>query len=239
MGDWEELTAEVKRLQDEGKIPVVPTWEQRISFALGNAGLSNPNVTREVVERAALQLERERSISMIRPMRRPILIWPNQNLFRVSEPVSVEEMQTADFKILVNDMFETMKVARGVGLAAVQIGVHKRVFVMSVEGSAPYVFVNPVITHYLGVAREIDESCLSLPGVVERVKRFPEVTVRGSVNDGSTWTTTFRGLEAQCIQHENEHLYGETLADSFGTAKRQITKRIIKKTLAARRPTTV
>jgi peptide deformylase len=232
--EYERLLREIKKLRDAGKIPKMPTFVERVSWAYGNVALSNPNVTRETVERAARKLDEERSISIGRPMRRSILIWPDQELLHPSVPVSVEEMGTPEFKALVNDMFETMRDAGGVGLAAVQIGVHKRLFVMETSGSSPYVFINPSIVGALPGRHEVEESCLSLPGIVERVLRSPEVVVEGQVHDGSTWTGTFRGLEAQCVQHEIEHLDGHTLADGFGLAKRDAARRKIRKTLQLR-----
>lgn len=234
MGEFEDLLAEIKRLQESGRLPKSPTEEERISWAYGNVALSNPNVTLDMVREAARKLAEERSLSIRRPMRRPILIWPNSKLFFPSEPVSDVEMGMTEFKDLIADMFETMESAHGVGLAAVQVGVHLRLFVMKIEGRPRFVLINPTIDTLIGQKEPVEEGCLSMPGVVELVPRAPGVAVTFTDEQGVRCSEAFMGLEAQCVQHEIEHLYGITLAQGKGLAKRKIFKRTIQKTLERR-----
>lgn len=115
---------------------------------------------------------------------------------------------------LVEDMAETMYVARGVGLAAPQIGVSQRVFVIDLggDGDAPLVFVNPVVKRIGEVIRR-EEGCLSIPGVHKLVKRVDRVHVQAKDQYGAVFEMVVGGLMAICIQHENDHLDGRLMID--------------------------
>lgn len=134
---------------------------------------------------------------------------------------------------LVDDMFETMYQAPGIGLAATQVDVQKRVVVIDIseEQNQPQVFINPEILVKEGV-EEMDEGCLSVPGVYERVQRAERIKVRALDRDGHSFELETDGLLAVCIQHEIDHLDGKLFVDYLSQLKRQ---RIRKKLEKARR----
>lgn len=141
-------------------------------------------------------------------MIKPLVIYPDNLLTSVSKYVNRFDKELID---LVNDLFETMYSSDGVGLAAVQIGVLRRVFVMDVrdadEPHNPVAFINPVLLVKTGT--EVDEEgCLSLPGVFLDVRRATYVVVAGQTLDGTHFTQSYRGLEARVVQHEFDHLQG-------------------------------
>ena len=111
-------------------------------------------------------------------------------------------------QLLIDDMIETMYEGEGVGLAAPQVGVLRRLFVMDVDdGEGPVVFINPEILAQEG-DQEGPEGCLSLPGLFGLVKRPMEVTVRALDREGLAFEKTVQGLAARCVCHENDHLDG-------------------------------
>lgn len=119
---------------------------------------------------------------------------------------------------LIQDMFDTLYDAGGVGLSAIQIGSPLRLFVMDVR--AQYVFFNPAIS-LQGAPHETNEGCLSLPGIVERVERAPIAVVDALDKNGEHVVQTFTAMEGQCCQHEVEHLDGITIPDKLGPAARE------------------
>ena len=127
-------------------------------------------------------------------------------------------------KTFVADLFETMYAAPGVGLAATQVGIAQRVAVMDCsreEGKRdPRVVINPEI---LSTAdpEEMDEGCLSVPGVSDRVKRYQELKLRAQNADGTLYEIEAEGLVAQCIQHEVDHLDGKLYIDRLSSLKRE------------------
>jgi peptide deformylase len=139
------------------------------------------------------------------------------------------------FQALVEDMAETMYAAPGVGLAAPQIGVAQRLFVIDIasadEPSDLRVFVNPRIVEASG---EIcwEEGCLSFPGVTEEIDRAERVTVRAQDRHGKTFELEAEGLLAIAIQHENDHLDGKLMVDHVGMLKRRMIDRAMRKRAA-------
>lgn len=133
---------------------------------------------------------------------------------------------------LIDDMFETMYGAPGVGLAAPQVGVLKRLFVMDCssgkEKKQKVVLINPVIETEEG-EQVADEGCLSFPGVYLEIKRPQRVVVRARDIDGSELTLDVMDLEARCVSHETDHLDGELFINYLSPLKRDLTKRKIKK----------
>lgn len=137
-----------------------------------------------------------------------------------------------DLHRLVDNMFETMYVAPGVGLAAPQVGVLKRLFVMDCSSKKDpkhkVVLINPVIE--LGEGEQVgEEGCLSFPGIYFEVKRPERVVVRAQDIDGTEFRLDVMELEARCVAHETDHLDGELFIDYLSPLKRDLIKRKIKK----------
>ncbi|MGC5777987.1 peptide deformylase [Methylobacterium sp. NFXW15] len=165
---------------------------------------------------------------------RPLVILPDQQLKLVSEPVGDI---TAEIKTLVADMFETMYDAPGVGLAAIQIGVAKRIVTIDTskeEGvREPRVFINPEIVWSSEERRCYDEGCLSIPEYYAEVERPDRVRVKFRDLDGKEQEIEADGLLSTCIQHEIDHLNGVLFIDHLSKLKRD---RVMKKfTKAAKR----
>lgn len=156
-----------------------------------------------------------------------ILQYPDERLHTIAQPV--EEF---DDKILalVADMAETMYQARGIGLAATQVNVHKQVVVMdlSEERDQLRVFINPVITHKEGDT-EFEEGCLSVPGIYETVHRAERVTVKAYNEHGEKFVLEADGLLAICIQHELDHLAGKVFVEYLSSLKQNRIKTKLKK----------
>jgi peptide deformylase len=148
-----------------------------------------------------------------------ILEFPDPRLRKVAEPV-----QTVDDHIrrLVDDMFETMYAAPGIGLAATQVNVHKRIVVidLSEDKSQPLVFINPEVKVLEGEPQEMQEGCLSVPGFYEKVTRIEHVLVKALDRDGKPFELEATGLLAVCIQHELDHLNGKLFVDYLSNVKR-------------------
>ena len=158
----------------------------------------------------------------------PILEYPDQRLRTRAKPVvTVDD----DIKRLVDDMFETMIDSHGIGLAATQVNVHKRVIVMDLveEGSQPRVFINPEIEVLDETTEPYDEGCLSVPGFYETVARPSNVMISALDREGKPFKEKASGLLAICIQHEIDHLEGKLFVDYLSPLKRQIIRKKMKK----------
>jgi peptide deformylase len=131
---------------------------------------------------------------------------------------------------LVDDLFETMYAAPGIGLAATQVNVPLRVLVLDVseERNAPRCFVNPEILTREG-DEEMEEGCLSVPGVYDRVRRAERIRVRALDRDGHAFELDADGLLAVCIQHEMDHLDGKLFVDYLSALKRQRIRKKLEK----------
>ena len=161
---------------------------------------------------------------------RPILHYPDKRLRTPGEPV---EEFGAELQQLVEDMAETMYAAPGVGLAAPQIGVAQRVFIIDVatdddEPSDLMVFVNPEILEKQGECL-FDEGCLSFPGAREEIERAEWVKVRAQDQFGETFELEADGLLAIAVQHENDHLEGKLMLDHVSPLKRRSIHRTMVK----------
>jgi peptide deformylase len=144
-----------------------------------------------------------------------------------AEPVAEVNDET---RRLVDDMAETMYQAPGIGLAAIQVNVAKQVIVIDISEDRRdlRVFINPKITHRLG-EQQIEEGCLSVPGVYAPVSRAEEVTVRALDRNGEPFELTVYGLLAVCVQHEIDHLDGKVFVDRLSRLKQdRIRKRLSK-----------
>jgi len=156
-----------------------------------------------------------------------ILEFPDPRLRKKATPV-----ETVDdaLRVLIDDMFETMYEAPGIGLAATQVDVHKRLLVtdVSTDKSEPFVFINPRITEKDGVT-VTDEGCLSVPGYYESVERAEHIRVRFLDRNGEETEMEADGLLAVCIQHEIDHLDGKLFVDYLSEAKRQRIRKKLEK----------
>lgn len=158
---------------------------------------------------------------------RDILHYPDPRLRNRAQPV---ERVDDDIRTLVDDLFETMYQAPGIGLAATQVNVPKRLLVIDVseDKSQPLCLINPEILELSG-QEKMDEGCLSVPGIFETVTRAERVKVRALNRDGESFEQEVDGLLAVCIQHEIDHLDGKLFVDYLSTLKRQrIRKRLEK-----------
>ncbi|MFJ7438947.1 peptide deformylase [Methylorubrum thiocyanatum] len=165
---------------------------------------------------------------------RPLVILPDAQLRLISEPVSTV---TEEIRTLARDMIETMYDAPGVGLAAIQIGVAKRVVTIDTSkdenAKNPTVYLNPEIVWSSEEKRVYDEGCLSIPEFYGEVERPDRVRVRYMTLDGETVEQEADGLLATCLQHEIDHLNGVLFIDHLSKLKRD---RVMKKfTKAAKR----
>lgn len=148
-----------------------------------------------------------------------VLRFPDDRLRTVAKPVVAVDEQ---IKQLVKDMFETMKAENGIGLAATQVDVHKRVVVMDIseEQDNPLVFINPEITQMDGTTVS-EEGCLSVPNNYAKVERAEHVIVKALDTNGDEFTLEAEGLLAVCVQHELDHLKGKLFVDYLSPLKRQ------------------
>jgi peptide deformylase len=156
-----------------------------------------------------------------------ILEFPDPRLRKKAAPVEVVD---DTLRALIDDMFETMYQAPGIGLAATQVDVHKRLLVVDVSSdkSAPHALINPTLLEKDGVAIS-EEGCLSVPGYYEEVERAEHIKVAFRNRDGDEVTMDAEGMLAVCIQHEMDHLEGRLFVDYLSEAKRQrIRKRLVK-----------
>jgi len=149
-----------------------------------------------------------------------------------NEAADVTEFDTPELHKLLDDMFESMYVAKGVGLAAPQIGIGKKIAVIDVSNGEreedKLVLINPSIIKIEG-KQEGEEGCLSIPGFREQVKRGRQVTVRAQDVKGKVFEKTGEDLLARAFLHETDHLYGKLYITHISALKRDLMKRKIKK----------
>ena len=160
----------------------------------------------------------------------PILEFPDARLRTKAVPVDVASIGGDAFQRLLDDMFETMYDAPGIGLAASQVDVHQRFMVIDVSEAhdAPLVFINPEITAKQG-EQVYQEGCLSVPGIFADVTRADAITVRAHGRDGQPFEMEADGLLAVCIQHEMDHLDGKLFVDYLSPLKREMVKKKLAK----------
>jgi peptide deformylase len=156
-----------------------------------------------------------------------ILQYPDDRLHKVASPVEKVDEST---RKLVRDMAETMYTAPGIGLAATQVDVHKRIIVLDVSDTHDQlrVFINPEIIASSG-EEECEEGCLSVPGIYEKVRRAAKVTVRALDENGESFTLDAEGLLAVCVQHEMDHLLGKVFVEYLSQLKQTRIRAKIKK----------
>ena len=149
----------------------------------------------------------------------PILRYPDPRLHKVAQPVQAFD---ARLQQTIDDMFETMYEAKGIGLAATQVDVHQRLIVIDVseERDQPLVLINPEITWSSPERVKGDEGCLSVPGIYDGVERAARVRVRALDEQGRAREIEAEGLLAVCIQHEMDHLLGKVFVEYLSPLKR-------------------
>ena len=158
-----------------------------------------------------------------------ILRYPDPRLYRKAEPVvDVDD----SIRALVRDMAQTLYAAPGMGLAATQVDVHRRVIVIDASETRDQllVLINPEIVSREGV-QYCEEGCLSVPGIYEAIERAERVTVRALGLDGKPFTMTAHKLLAVCIQHEMDHLEGKVFVEYLSRLKQQRIKAKLQKQL--------
>ncbi len=156
-----------------------------------------------------------------------ILEFPDPRLRKKATPVEVVD---DELRTLIDNMFETMYDAPGIGLAATQVDVHKRLLVCDVSSdkSAPHALINPKIVEKDGVA-VYEEGCLSVPGYYEEVERANHIRVQFLDRDGEPAEMEAEGLLAICIQHEMDHLEGKLFVDYLSETKRNRIRKKLEK----------
>lgn len=149
-----------------------------------------------------------------------ILEFPDPRLRKIATPVTVFDSKLED---LIKDMVETMYDAIGIGLAATQIDVHKRILVIDVSESkdSPQVFINPSFEIIEEELSDYDEGCLSVPGFYETVSRPQRVLIKAQDQAGTAFEIDAEGILAVVIQHETDHLDGKLFVDYLSSLKRQ------------------
>jgi peptide deformylase len=155
-----------------------------------------------------------------------IIHYPDPRLSRKSAPV---ELPDESLRALAERMFELMFAARGVGLAAPQVGINLRVFVAcpTPQSDDRRVYVNPVILSAEG-RQDVEEGCLSVPGVTSQIKRYNVVTIQAADLDGKGFQETGQGLLARVFQHEMDHLDGVLVINRMGSLARMAHRRTLK-----------
>lgn len=157
-----------------------------------------------------------------------ILEYPDPRLRTIAKPVKEVNEQ---IRTLIDDMFETMYDAPGIGLAATQVNHHIQLIVMdlSEDRSEPRVFINPEITILEGEPEKMQEGCLSVPGFYEDVERIEHVLIKALDRNGDAFELEATGLLAVCIQHEMDHLNGKLFVDYLSALKRNRIKKKLEK----------
>ncbi|CAN7591986.1 peptide deformylase [Pseudoxanthomonas sp. LjRoot143] len=160
----------------------------------------------------------------------PILEFPDPRLRTKAAAVDAGHVTTPAFQRLLDDMFETMYDAPGIGLAASQVDVHQRFMVIDIseEKNQPQVFINPELSDKLG-EQVYQEGCLSVPGIFADVTRADEITVSFLDRQGQPQELRADGLLAVCIQHEMDHLDGKLFVDYLSPLKREMVRKKLAK----------
>ena len=163
-----------------------------------------------------------------------ILEFPDPRLRTRAQPV--EHVDDA-LRKLIDDMFETMYAAPGIGLAATQVNVHKRVLVIDISETRdqPLALINPEVIQRQGI-EETEEGCLSVPGIYDKVTRAERIRVRALNRDGKAIEMDADGLLAVCIQHEIDHLDGKLFVDYLSELKRTRIRKKLEKERRDKRP---
>jgi len=173
-------------------------------------------------------LGQKHDLALITPMTKLVILeYPDPRLRQKAEPVSFVDDA---LRQSVDDLLETMYAANGIGLAATQVDLHKRMLVIDVseQRNDPLVLINPEILSAEG-REPVEEGCLSLPGIYDKVQRATKIRVRALGRDGRPFEIDAQGLLAVCIQHEIDHLEGQLFVDYLSELKRQLIRKRLQK----------
>ena len=156
-----------------------------------------------------------------------ILEFPDPRLRTVARPV---EAFDADLGLLINDMFETMYSAQGIGLAATQVNIHKQLLVLDVSETRdqPHIYINPWIIESEG-SETCEEGCLSVPGIYAEVSRAEKIRISARDWDGNPFEKELDGMHAVCFQHEMDHLKGTLFVDYLSPLKQRMVRKKLEK----------
>ncbi|CRL49632.1 Peptide deformylase [Pseudomonas sp. URMO17WK12:I11] len=212
------MCVRVKRQSLRGSLPVL-YLEKGATFYNGSLHLR----TRQAIDPTFLTCAAIKLMAIL-----DILEFPDSRLRTIAKPVAVVDDEVRQ---LVDDMFETMYEAPGIGLAATQVNVHKRIVVMdlSEDRSEPRVFINPEFETLTDEMEQYQEGCLSVPGFYENVDRPQKVKIKALDRDGQPYELIAEGLLAVCIQHECDHLNGKLFVDYLSSLKRDRIKKKLEK----------
>ncbi|MDP0561915.1 MAG: peptide deformylase [Candidatus Endonucleobacter sp. (ex Gigantidas childressi)] len=157
-----------------------------------------------------------------------ILEYPDPRLRTIAKPVA--EVND-DIRQIIADMFETMYHAKGAGLAATQVNIHKRIVVMDLSDNNdnPIVLINPRYEGITDEKSELQEGCLSIPGFYETLGRLENIRLTALDRNGEKYTITLNGLTSVCVQHELDHLEGKLFIDALSRLKRERIKKKLEK----------
>jgi peptide deformylase len=167
---------------------------------------------------------------------RPVVIWPDERLRQPSVPVITVD---ASVRALYQDLVDSMYAENGLGIAALQLGDPRRMFIVEPrlagrpETDPPLAFINPEVIETSDEQQDSEEGCLSFPEVYIKVKRPMRCKVRAMGLDGAVFEIEGEALFARCLLHENDHLTGKLLVDFVGPLKRQMIKKKLQKHKAA------
>lgn len=166
-----------------------------------------------------------------------ILTFPDARLRKKAKPVPAV---TDEIRRIVDDMFETMYAAPGIGLAAIQVDVPLRIIVMDISDThdSPLCLINPEILERHG-EEQMEEGCLSVPGYYEQVSRAERIRFRALRRDGEAFEQEADGLLAVCVQHEIDHLEGKLFVDYLSSLKRQRIRKKLEKEQRQQQPESV
>jgi peptide deformylase len=208
--------------------PTVETYRPFLPFARAQVRAANTGVKLSSGGTLATFLSQKHDIALITPMTKLVILeYPDPRLRKKAAPVAVVDDA---LRQLADDMLETMYAAKGVGLAATQVDVHKRLIVLDVSESRdqPLVLINPELLKKEGSGPG-EEGCLSLPGIYDKLSRATHIRVRALGRDGASFEMDADGLLAVCIQHEMDHLEGKLFVDYLSELKRQLIRRRLEK----------
>ena len=163
---------------------------------------------------------------------RPVVVWPDERLRQPSVAITAVD---DDVRALYQDLVDTMYAENGLGIAALQIGDARRMFIVEpklagrAESDPPVAFMNPEVVWTSDEQQDSEEGCLSFPDIYIKVKRPLRARVRAMGLDGQMFELEGEGLLARCLLHENDHLTGKLLVDFVGPLKRQMIKKKLQK----------